>query len=188
MAAGSEVTLLEAKGLGRRFGDRWIFRRLEIELRPGQALAVTGPNGQGKSTLLKALAGLIEVSEGEVLRTERFGYAALDQNLYPNLSCAEHLAFAGGSVQALERAGMAGMADQMAGRLSTGQRVRLKLALALARDPLLLLLDEPRAALDEAGRSLIDQVVRDQTAKGAVVLATNDPADVKLATHELRLA
>jgi len=72
--------------------------------------------------------------------------------------------------------------------MSTGMKARLKLALAIQANPLLLLLDEPSAGLDEHGRALVESIAREQTQRGCLVLATNDPAERRLATLELELA
>lgn len=189
------MALLSCEGLGRRFGPRWVFRGVELSLEPGQCLAVVGANGSGKSTLLKVLVGLVAASEGHVSRPERdaVGYAALDLSLYPQLTGAEHLALVGrfrgvaADGGALSVVGLAGAEDKPVGIYSSGMRARLKLALATLGNPALLVLDEPTASLDEAGRALVSATVAEQQARGAVVLATNDSADRRWATHELSL-
>lgn len=175
------MAVISARGLGRQFGVNWAFRGVEFDLEQGQALAVTGPNGSGKSTLLRVVCGLLEPTEGAVQR-DRLGYAALDLRLYPHLTLREHLTFAG--FNHLPDVGAEGFADRACSELSTGQRARAKLALALAGDPPALLLDEPTAALDQAGRELIVKALKGRTA----LIATNDPADLELCSHELRLA
>ncbi|MCH8978198.1 MAG: ABC transporter ATP-binding protein [Armatimonadetes bacterium] len=190
---------MTASGLGRRFGGRWIFRRIEFELEPGHALYVLGPNGSGKSTLLRILAGLLAASEGAVdprpseSRAE-VGYAALDLALYPHLSAAEHLGLAARLLglpssrpELLEEVGLGDVGGKLAGQFSSGMRARLKLALALQHSPKVLLLDEPSAALDSDGRALVEAAIKRQMQSGAVVVATNDPGDRRLATHELTL-
>lgn len=160
---------------------------------------VKGPNGSGKSTLLKLLAGLIGPSEGRVRRPEgdlrtSLGYSGLDLALYPNLTGREHLEFAASmrgkglpEDELLSRVGLSEASDRAAGQYSTGMRARLKLALAIQCDPAVLLLDEPTASLDDRGRELVYGLVADYRNRAAVVVATNDPADSALATHELVL-
>lgn len=184
--------LLEAEGLGHRFGPNWLFRGVDLAVHAGDRLAILGRNGTGKSTLLRVLAGQLRPREGWV-RSPEPAYAALDMNLYPTLSGAEHLALAqelrGGAATPTEwltRVGLPRAAfDRPVGAYSTGMRSRLRLALALAAESPLLLLDEPTAALDEPGREVVNEVIR--TFEGAVVMATNDPEDRRLATHELDL-
>lgn len=188
--------MLSAENLGRRFGSRWLFRGLDIDLEAGQCLCILGHNGSGKSTLLKTLAGLVEPSEGKVHRPGRngIGYAALDLALYPQLTALEHLslfsrfrAVGDPKESALEKVGLLEVAGKPVGVYSTGMRVRLKLALATLHRPQVLFLDEPTAALDEAGQEVVGRLVAEQTVHGAVLIATNDLADRRWASHELQL-
>ena len=193
------MALMTASGLGRRFGARWIFRRIEFELEPGNALFVLGPNGSGKSTLLRILAGLLAASEGSVdpkpsESRASVGYAALDLALYPHLNAAEHLDLAArllgvpaAGPELLEEVGLGDAGGKLAGQFSSGMRARLKLALALQHSPRVLLLDEPSASLDTDGRALVEAAIERQLQHGAVVVATNDPGDRRLATHALTL-
>lgn len=182
--------------MGRRFGDRWVFRQIDLDLGVGQCLCVLGANGSGKSTLLKVLAGLLEPSEGRVQRPDRngIGYSAIDLSLYPQLSAGEHMSlfakFRGMAVPDsafLDRYGLPGVGAKPIGSFSTGMRARLKLALATFHQPEVLLLDEPSATLDESGQAVTGELVRKQLETGAVVIATNDPSDRRYATHELIL-
>lgn len=187
---------MRAIGLGKKFAGRWVFRGIDIELAKGQCLCVLGRNGSGKSTLLRVLAGLQPPSEGRVERGDKnsVGYAALDLALYPHLTASEHLdLFArlrGVAVDpptTLEAVGLGDVAGKPVGAFSTGMRARLKLALATLSSPQVLLLDEPSAALDEAGQNLVATLIADQLTRGAVIVATNDLADRRFATHELEL-
>lgn len=184
--------LIAASGLGKRFGNRWIFRGIEFDLTVGDSLAVLGRNGIGKSTLLKVLAGLSPATTGKVVRGT-IGYAALDLALWPQLTAREHVLLAArlrGESGAIDLAeiGLAGAEDQPVKEYSTGMRARLKLALATAHRPEVLILDEPTAALDEEGRRLVERLVGEQLQHGAVIVATNDQTDRRLATHEITLA
>ena len=158
-----------------------------------------GRNGSGKSTLLKCLAGLLTPTEGSI---EADGFregldlamAALDQSVYPQLSIREHLDLFGRlrgcdsrADELLEQIGLSAFAQRLAHQLSTGMRNRLKLALAIQSNPRLLLLDEPGAALDEQGKVLVESICREQLQRGALVVATNDPSEKRLGTHELEL-
>ena len=189
--------MLRVDGLGKRYGSRWIFRRLSFELESGQVLTILGANGSGKSTLLSIIAGLVPKTEGalEVPPLVDVGYAALAGELYADLTVAEHLKLTAdlrGCQQRtddlLNQVGLAYAADYPAGTLSSGMRARLKLAIATQAEPQLLILDEPSAGLDHEGRAIVTQIVADQIRRGAVLLATNDPEERKLATHELELA
>ncbi len=189
-----------AEGLGKRYGPRWLFRDLRFTLERGDSLIVAGENGSGKSTLLKLLAGLVSPSEGTIslptgdARTS-LGYSALDLNVYPHLTAIEHLLLASRlrgcepQVQPLlERVSLTRAANQRIGEFSTGMRARLKLAIAIQAAPKALLLDEPSASLDQAGRELAEEIIKDQRERGACVIATNDKAEWRLGTHVLELA
>lgn len=193
------LSVLEVRELGKRFGDRWIFRGLCFELIQGDKLVVGGRNGSGKSTLLKVLARLLTPSEGVVGGPEGdyrivLALSALDQALYPHLTVREHLDFAsevrGCAARADElliRVGLIDASDRLAALLSTGMRSRLRLALAIQPKPRLLLLDEPSASLDKEGRELVESICEEQAEWGCLILATNDPEERRLANLELEL-
>lgn len=192
-----DAVRLVAEGVGLRYGRRWAFRGIDVRLRAGDVLAVTGRNGSGKSSLLRVFAGLAAATEGSVAappRGER-GMATLDQRLYGALTPWEHVELAArlhgcpAGRSALEDAGLAQDGDHPASSLSSGRQARLKLLLATLHRPRLLLLDEPSVALDEEGRSYLASLVSQSRAAGAaVVFATNDPGDVRHADHGLELA
>lgn len=192
--------MVSVSNLGKRYGRRWLFRALEFEVQPGDRLAIVGRNGAGKSTLLKIVAGLIQPSEGKIRGLEgdtrrSLGYSALEMALYPSLTVREHLELTGELRECppevetlLENVGLAYAVNQLVSELSTGMRARLKLAIAVQSSPSLLLLDEPSAGLDEAGRQLVERIVEEQSQRGAVIFATNDPLERRFATHELEIA
>lgn len=192
--------LLAARSLGRRFGSQWVFRNVEFDLWPGQCLAVAGANGSGKSTLLKIMAGLVSPSAGELDRHQlepartKIGYAAPDFGLFPSSTAREILVWSSVSrglptlnLDVLDDFGIGELIDKPARILSTGQRSRLRMAIAIQASPPLLLLDEPTANLDDDGRALVAEVVRRQGEWGACVLATNDERDFELCDGVLRL-
>lgn len=191
--------MLEAGGLGKRYGSRWIFRGISFQLQKGDRLAILGSNGTGKSTLLRCLAGLLTPNEGKISvpegdRRKILSMAAIEMALYPVLSCAEHLKLTADlrgcedrTDELLTRVGLRQAHDLFASQLSTGMKSRLRLAMALQADPLVLLLDEPGAAMDEAGKALLDGIVEEQSKRGVLIFATNDPTERRHATHELAL-
>lgn len=186
--------MIACERFGKRYGDRWLFRHLEFTVQRGECLVILGDNGSGKSTLLKALAGLAPLTEGSRTVEGPLGFAALDQAVYPQLTVREHLELAADlravppqANELLEEVGLLYAAEQLAKTLSTGMRARLKLALAWQADPEVLLLDEPGAGLDEAGRDMLERCLQVRQEKLALILATNDPNERRFATHELRL-
>ncbi|MET7654394.1 MULTISPECIES: ABC transporter ATP-binding protein [unclassified Streptomyces] len=163
-------TAMAATALGKRFGRQggWALRDCTFRLPAGRVCAVVGPNGAGKSTLLALAAGLLASTEGRVtvLGTDpasaraRVGYVAQDKPLYPQLSVAETLLVGADlnpgrwDAETAEQIVSAGDLDprKKIRSLSGGQRTRVALALALAKRPELLLLDEPIADLDPLAR------------------------------------
>jgi ABC-2 type transport system ATP-binding protein len=178
-------------------GDDWLFQELTLELLAGQCLALTGPNGTGKSTLLHCLYGLRPPTEGFVTvcgnrpdeRASDFRRSVSvlldDSALFDELSPRQHLdllfrSFPGATPpddlvgEWLEPAGLGHRVDVAAGQLSAGQRRRLLLLGALARPHDLVLLDEPERALDTAGLDWLAGLVNADTEQGAAaVLATH---------------
>lgn len=190
--------MIGCEGLGKRYGRRWLFRHLDLDVQPGDCLVVLGSNGAGKSTLLKLLVGVAPPTEGLCHRPEDvrvgIGYAALDQPVYPVLSVREHLELAAElrgcasrADEVLEEVGLGYAAEQPGRHLSTGMRARLKFALAIQADPSVIVLDEPSAGLDSAGREMIGRLIETRRKTTAFVIATNDPDERRFATHELEL-
>ncbi|MFJ4005303.1 ABC transporter ATP-binding protein [Streptomyces sp. NPDC090023] len=191
--------------------DRGSFR-LDVTLRaaPGDVVALLGPNGAGKTTALRALAGLVPLSEGHLrldgAALERIapenrpvGVVFQDYLLFPHLSALDNVAFgprchgtgkAEARAQAaswLERMGLAEHAGAKPRRLSGGQAQRVALARALATHPRLLLLDEPLAALDARTRLEVRAQLRRHLAEfeAVAVLVTHDPLDAMVLADRL---
>jgi ABC-2 type transport system ATP-binding protein len=162
---------LRAEGLGKRHRRTWALRDCTLALPSGSVIALVGPNGAGKSTLLRLAVGLLKPTTGtvEVLGQSpttntpqvlsRVGYVAQDQPLYRHFTVADLLRF-GRSCNLSFDQGLAERRlarldiplDRKAGALSGGQQAQVALALALAKRPDLLVLDEPMASLDPVAR------------------------------------
>ncbi len=193
----SDVVRLEQVSLSR--GGQHILRAVDWTVRDGERWAVLGPNGAGKTSLLRACAGLLEVSDGEAqvlghdLRRDpadvrrRVGLLGHAAPLYEELTPRENLRFVLRAARlapaladpALERVGITGRLTRTpVGRLSAGQRRRTALAVLVARQPELWLLDEPHTSLDGAARQLLASLVTDAAASGAAVLMSSHEPDL----------
>ena len=164
------MNIVEASGLGKRYGGTWALRDCTLEVPAGHVTALVGPNGAGKTTLLNLAVGLAAPSAGRVTvlgglpagspeALDGIAFVAQDTPVYRNLSAADmlHLTrnlnrrFGQGYAEA--RLGELGIPlKRKAGQLSGGQQAQLALTLALARRPRLLVLDEPMAMLDPVAR------------------------------------
>jgi heme exporter protein A len=184
-------------------GGREVFSGLAFEISGGEALAVTGRNGSGKTSLLRLIAGLLASAGGsvalqggdaELTLPEQAHYLGHRDALKPALSVSENLGFwrdfLGGEVtdpgECLAVVGLSHAARLPAAYLSAGQRRRLSLARLLAVRRPLWLLDEPTAALDVAGQTMFASLMRDHLDRdGLIVAATHGPLGVD--ARELRI-
>ena len=204
--------VLTAARLGKRYGARVVFKNLDFSAAGGTVTAVLGANGAGKSTLLRLIAGLLRPDAGEIkvqgatdsqsevssaqLRA-LCGLSAPDAPLYRELSCLENLEFFGQArgvdyrgetlLSHLEKFALRARRNDLAGDLSSGLRARLQLAVATLHQPPILLLDEPSANLDEAGRALLKCVLEEQRTRGLALVATNDTRDLELCDEQIRV-
>ena len=171
---------------------------VDLEVETGEIVLLQGANGAGKTSLLRACAGLVQVVSGqaEVLGHDmrrdrrsvrrRIGLLGHAGSLYDDLTVEDNVRFvvraAGGEPAAvadsLSRLGVDGrLRTTSVGRLSAGQRRRVAIAALVARTPALWLLDEPHAGLDADGRDLLDGLVRAAATAGATVLLASHEAD-----------
>ena len=197
--------VLAVAGLGRRYGQLEALRRLDLEVGPGECVAVIGHNGSGKTTAVRLIAGLLDPSEGSV----EVGGAAVHEepaavearaalalvpdtpSLYDDLTVREHLqlvAVAHGAIDSgleerierlLARLGLADKRDARPGTLSRGMRQKVQLACALVRPWRLLVLDEPVVGLDPASQRVLRELLLEAKRSGRAVVLT---------THQLEFA
>jgi len=185
---------VRARGLAKRFGRTWALRDVSLEVRAGACVLVLGPNGAGKSTLLALAATLLRptagslevfgrstVQETQAVRTD-VGLVSHEPMLYPHLSVRENLLLFAqlSAVEApgervakvLEAFALEEWAGEPVASLSHGTVQRAALARAFLARPRLLLLDEPLAGLDEAGRGLLRDALLRAHARGVTVILT----------------
>lgn len=172
---------VRVRGLTRRFGGPPVLDRLDLDIEAGEFVALLGHSGSGKTTLLRTLAGLDPVDEGEVQLPAKRAVVFQEPRLLPWKSVWRNVALGLSNAEAKARAalqevGLSHRADAWPLTLSGGEAQRAGLARALVRDPALLLLDEPFAALDALTRMRMQHLVGELwTAHGcAVLLVTHD--------------
>jgi NitT/TauT family transport system ATP-binding protein len=179
----------------KRLGGAPVLGPLELTIAPGERVAIAGPSGVGKTTLLRILAGLDGDFEGALMLPERIAMVFQEPTLLPWRSARENLTRVTGAAPAdadrlLAEVGLAGRGDDWPGRLSLGQQRRLALARALSAEPELVLLDEPFVSLDPPlVEEMLDLTARLLDARGAAaILVTHSPREAaRLATRALRL-
>jgi ABC-2 type transport system ATP-binding protein len=205
------TTILKVTGLRRAFGPNTIFDKFNLEVRTGEAIALTGRNGAGKSTLLRCLVGADRPDDGNVQvcgnpmsetspEIRRDVATVIDDlDFFPDLSVVEHLdllARAHGIAdpdelvdEVLEEVQLVPQSGQLPGTLSSGQRRRLALATAFVRPRKLLILDEPEQRLDSEGLTWLSQRLKSERQKGlAIVFASHEPELVdSVATRVVQL-
>ena len=198
---------LSGRGVRCVRGGREVLSGLDFEVSAGQALAVTGPNGSGKTSLLRIVAGLLALAggsidldggEAELTLTEQAHYLGHRDAMKPALSVLENLAFwrnffGGDAFDAqdslsgsLDKVGLDHAAHLPAAYLSAGQRRRLSIARLLTVKRPIWLLDEPTSALDAAGQSLFAGLTRDHLARGGLVIAATH-APLGIEARELKI-
>jgi heme exporter protein A len=194
---------LSGRGVRCIRGGREVFSGLDFDASAGEALAVTGANGAGKTSLLRLIAGLLAASggtvdltggDGELTLAEQAHYLGHRDALKPSLSVKENLSFWGdflgpgavSAVPALAAVGLDHVAHLPAAYLSAGQRRRLSIGRLLAVQRPVWLLDEPTSALDAAGQDLFAGLMTDHLRGGGlIIVATHAP--LRISARELRI-
>jgi heme exporter protein A len=195
---------LSATDLACHRGGRDVFAGVNFALASGEALAVTGRNGAGKSSLLRCIVGLVrpahgrltlEGGDGEATIAEQAHYLGHQDALKGALSVAENLrfwtGFLGGKIAEIDgplaAVGLGALSDLPAAYLSAGQRKRLAIARLIAAARPIWLLDEPTSTLDAAAQQRLAELMRVHLASGGLIVAATHGAIGIAPTQELRL-
>lgn len=201
----SSSVLLQTRDLSCMRNDRLLFEHLDIGLEAGQMLVVEGPNGCGKTSLLRILTGLRLADGGEVLWRgepidrlagdyfEQVNYVGHHDGVKHELSCLENLRLAramGVPSQldlddVLDRVNLYAYGETEAGSLSAGQKRRLALARLIATDAMLWILDEPFTSLDKASMALFSGMFEQHLLQRGVIVMTSHH-DISLPTRALQ--
>lgn len=176
-----------------RFGSQVVFSDLNFTMQKGETMAILGPNGRGKTTLLKSLLGSQKLTRGLLQLPSQIGYVPQHQHGSEDYSCLDVVLMARVAqlgmfslpskrdrvmaLEALERVGAGAFAERLFGTLSGGERQIVLLARALATGTDLLILDEPAAALDLANQDLLLNVLNElkRERSHSVILTTHHP-------------
>jgi putative ABC transport system ATP-binding protein len=200
------MSIVSLQGVARSYGDVMALRDVDLEIAPGELLAIVGPSGSGKSTMLNVMGTLDRPSSGEVridghnvtalsdnaisaLRAHRIGFVFQHFHLSPGVSALDNVAdgllYTGVSRRerraraeaALRQVGLGHRLDHLPHQMSGGEKQRTAIARAVAREPVLLLADEPTGALDSrSGEGVIRLLLDLHAAGAAIVVITHDQA------------
>ncbi|HTL97194.1 MAG TPA: ATP-binding cassette domain-containing protein [Holophagaceae bacterium] len=186
------MAVLEARGLGKKYGEGWVLRGIDLAVEAGERVALLGPSGCGKTTLLNLLGGLDRADEGEArvegrglgalpaadlarLRRERLGTVFQFFHLIPTLNAKENIELplqllgrpssecAARASALIASVGLSHRADAWPSELSGGEMQRVAVARALAAEPAALLADEPTGNLDRASGETVLRLLADLT-------------------------
>jgi ABC-2 type transport system ATP-binding protein len=204
---GGNDIVIDVHGLTKKFDNRVVVHNLSMQVKRGTIYGFLGPNGSGKTTTIRMLCGLLTPDEGEGtclgynIRTEtdkikrQIGYMTQRFSLYQDLSVRENLEFIAriyGLAQprqaaraAIERLGLGGREEQIAGDLSGGWKQRLALGACTLPSPKLLLLDEPTAGVDPKARREFWNEIHALAAHGLTVLVSTHYMDEAERCHEI---
>jgi sulfonate transport system ATP-binding protein len=180
------VSAARIRALRKAYGAHLVFDGLDLDVARGERVAILGASGCGKSTLLRCIAGLERSDAGTIATTGEIGVVFQEPRLFPWLDVERNVAFPARTVaerarvdNVLALVGLAHAAKRIAKELSGGMAQRAALARALVRDPALLLLDEPFAALDALRRIELRAAVREilEFTRASAILVTHDVDD-----------
>jgi ABC-2 type transport system ATP-binding protein len=195
--AGADASVLEARDLVKRYGDREALRGVSLSAGAGELVAVIGPNGAGKTTLLSILAGIQKADGGTISKApSEIGWVPQQAALYAKLTVAENLRLFARLEKRpdpeavvermLEQTGLGDRAGDQVATLSGGNRQRVNIAIGLLSEPDVLLLDEPSAALDPRQRERLWEFILALSDAGTtVVYSTHNVQEADRHAHQV---
>jgi energy-coupling factor transporter ATP-binding protein EcfA2 len=177
---GEGETLCNVERVSYAYDGSPVLSNASLELRRGEVVALTGPNGIGKTTLAKLAVGLLEPQAGGVFRRGRACYLSQDPGRYLVTERVEDEVALGaggdpaGACRALDEIGLAGFEKRHPRDLSCGERERLALAAVLVADPEILVLDEPTRGVDPPRKAELAELLRREASRRATLVVTHD--------------
>ena len=204
----SEYSLV-AESVNKTFGRRLIFRDINFKLNSSTIFGISGPNGSGKSTLVKIIANIISPSSGKLVHSingteikpeklhNHIGLVSPYLVLYDEFTAYENLnyfseirgiSFDKGKVDdLLNKFLLFNRKDDLVKTYSSGMKQRLKFIFALMHSPQLIILDEPTSNLDDEGKEVVYQLVKEEGSRNVVIVASNEKTDLNLCTNKIDL-
>jgi ABC-2 type transport system ATP-binding protein len=185
------LTLLEARSVSKKYGDRFALKDVSLAVDAGDVVAIIGPNGAGKTTLLSIVAGITDPDGGEVERPGgEVGWVPQQAAVYGKLTVAENLRLFArlekrpdvddAVEQMLGQTGLEDRRDDQVSTLSGGNRQRVNIAVGLLAQPAVLLLDEPSSSLDPRQRERLWEFLRALAEQGtAIIFSTHNVAEAE---------
>lgn len=182
--------MLKLKGVCKSFGDKVVLKDFSYEFKESGLVIIKGPSGCGKTTLLRIIAGLIEMDSGEMLKNGVISLLFQEDRLLPWLSVIDNVACVSPKKSAekkkqakelLSLVGLEGEENERIENLSGGMKRRVAFARALALCPDILLLDEPFTGLDDDTKQKLIEITLSFSKEHLVLMVTHDSDDLKLA-------
>jgi len=189
--------MIKLQQVSKSFGATRALEEVSLEVNPGEIVGLVGPDGAGKTTLMRIICGLVDADQGEVVREGEFGYMPQRFSLYGELSVMENVRFFGAlyqlsaqeitrrAAEVLQITKLAPFVDRPAEQLSGGMKQKLALTVALITRPPLLILDEPTYGVDPESRKDFWRILYQLNRQGMTVLVSTPYMDEAELCHRV---